>query len=258
MSTASAELERERRGGVEIWRLNRPDRRNALSVALVRELSARVETAERDAELRAVILSGRGAAFCTGADLKERAGMSRAEITAFLDELGEALLRIDRFPRPVIAALHGHVLGGGLELALACDFRVASEDAVLGLPEVALGVIPGAGGTQRLTRLLGEGRAKAMIVRAQRWDAARALREGLVHEVAADAPKAALALAEELAAGAPIAIAAALEAIDGASASLEEGLVLERRNYLRTLATEDRTEALAAFAERRRPRFRGR
>jgi enoyl-CoA hydratase/carnithine racemase len=158
--------------------------------------------------------------------------------------------------------MDGVAFGGGLELALACDFRVAAAHAQLGLTETSLGIIPGAGGTQRLTRIVGEARAKELIVFAKRLTAEEALRLGIVTAVAAPRQRAlelALELAAPLVEGAPIAIAAALAAIDGASdLDLEAGLSLEKRCYERTLASHDRLEAIAAFAEKRRPRFEGR
>ncbi len=252
----------ERRGSTALITIDRPDRMNALGRATVRELGrlARELTVDRNA--RAVVLTGAGGrAFSAGADLKERQGMTEEEVRDFLGLYRPAFGAIDRLPKPVIAAIDGVAYGGGLELALCCDFRVASKSAKVGLTEVSLGIIPGAGGTQRLTRIVGEARAKELILFARRLDADEALALGVVHRVADEgqtALDAALALAATLAEGAPIAIAAALEAIDGASnVSLDEGLSLERRCYERTLGSKDRLEALAAFKEKRRPSFRG-
>jgi enoyl-CoA hydratase/carnithine racemase len=159
----------------------------------------------------------------------------------------------------VIAAINGLALGGGLELALACDLRVMASDAELGLPETTIGVIPGAGGTQRLPRAIGEARAKEMILLGRRMRAAEALACGLVQRSADDALRAALELAAELAGGAAIALSAALEAIErGRDLPLADALAVERRCYERTLVSEDRREALAAFADKRKPRFQGR
>jgi enoyl-CoA hydratase/carnithine racemase len=169
------------------------------------------------------------------------------------------LERLDRFPRPVIAAINGAALGGGLELALACDLRVMAAAASLALPETTLGVIPGAGGTQRLPRLIGEARAKELILLGRRVFAAEALALGMVHRTADDALAAARELARELAQGAPIAQRAALRAIDGGrDLALAQALAFERECYEATLASEDRREALLAFAEKRKPRFEGR
>jgi enoyl-CoA hydratase/carnithine racemase len=252
----------ERVGPFAIWTIDRADRMNALSRAVVRELGRLAREARADRSLRAVILTGSGErAFCAGADLKERQSMDEEDVRDFLPLYRASFGAIDALPVPVIAALNGVAFGGGLELALACDFRVAAPHVTLGLTETSLGIIPGAGGTQRLTRLVGAGLAKELIVFARRIDAAEALRLGIVNRLAADGQSAlecALAFAEPLAEAAPIAIAAALEAVDGASdLALEDGLSLEVRCYARTLASSDRREALAAFAEKRKPRFRG-
>ena len=252
----------ERRGRVEIWTINRPDRRNALSRATVRELGRLARALHGSEDVRAVVLTASGdRAFCAGADLKERQGMNVEDVRDFLSLYRVAFDAIDRLDKPVIAALNGVAFGGGLELALACDLRVMVPDTKVGLPEVSLAIIPGAGGPQRLTRIVGEAKAKELILLCPRLDAAEALRVGLVNRVAREGQSAlecALEIAEPLAAGAPVAIAAALEAIDRASElPLDAGLLHERRCYERTLATEDRLEALAAFKEKRTPNYRG-
>jgi enoyl-CoA hydratase/carnithine racemase len=253
------EVVTERRGPIEIWRLSRPDRMNALSRALVAQLDAIVVRGAADPDLRAVIVTGEGRAFCAGADLRERTTLSDDDVRAFLAALSGVVDRIDAFPRPVVAAINGVALGGGLELALACDLRVMSNAAELGLPETTIGVIPGAGGTQRLPRAIGEARAKEMILLGRRMRAPEALACGLVQRSADDAVAAALALGEQLAAGAPIALSAALESIErGRDLPLGDALAHERRCYERTLVSEDRREALEAFAHKRKPRFRGR
>lgn len=253
----------ERRGAIAIWTIDRADRMNALSRAVVRELGRLAREAAADRALRAVILAGAGdKAFCAGADLKERRAMDEEDVRDFLPLYRATFGAIDRLPVPVVAALDGVAFGGGLELALACDLRVAAPHVQLGLTETSLGIIPGAGGTQRLTRLVGEARAKELILFARRLSAAEALALGIVNRVAPEGTRAlddALAWAAPLERAAPIAIAAALEAIDGASEGpLEDGLSLEARCYERTLASEDRLEALAAFAEKRAPVFKGR
>jgi methylglutaconyl-CoA hydratase len=253
----------ERRGRIAIWTLDRPERMNALSRAVVRELGRLAREAALDRDLRAVILTGAGEkAFCAGADLKERQGMDEEDVRDFLPLYRASFGAIDRLGVPVIAALNGVAFGGGLELALACDFRVAAAHVKLGLTETSLGIIPGAGGTQRLTRIVGEARAKELIVFARRLEAQEALALGLLHAVADEGESAlerALRMAAPLEDAAPIAIAAALEAIDAASdLPLEAGLSREQRCYERTLASQDRLEALAAFADKRKPRFTGR
>jgi enoyl-CoA hydratase/carnithine racemase len=256
----------ERRGQAAWLRLNRGEAANALSRALVAELHAAIARlgtrlgadAESDQLTAVVLASAEGRSFCAGADLKERLAMSLDETRAFLDALGALVQAIADFPRPVIAALSGAAMGGGLEIALACDFRIASESASMGLSEVRLGIIPGAGGTQRLTRLCGIAVAKELILTGRRMTAAEALRLGLVARVAPDAEleKAVDALCSELASAAPLALAAAKQAIDhGCDKTMTEALDIERACYESVLATEDRNEGLRAFAEKRPPRF---
>lgn len=252
----------ELQDSVAIWTINRPDRRNALARATVRELGRLAREARDDDSIRAVVICGEGdQAFCAGADLKERQGMSEDEVRDFLSLYRVSFGSIDRLPKPVFAAIDGVAYGGGLELALACDFRVMSDAAKVGLTEVSLAIIPGAGGTQRLTRIVGEARAKELILFAQRLSAAEALALGIVHRVAPNPQRArdlAIELANQLAGSAPVAVAAALDAIDGAGdLDLDAGLLHERRCYERTLATEDRLEALAAFREKRAPQYKG-
>ncbi|GAB4205216.1 MAG: enoyl-CoA hydratase [Sandaracinaceae bacterium] len=258
----SAGVRAERRGALAIWTIDRPDRRNALARATVRELGRLAREAASDRTLRAVILTGAGGqAFCAGADLKERQGMDEEEVRDFLGLYRSSFGAIDRLAVPVVAAIDGVAFGGGLELALACDFRVASRGAQLGLTETSLAIIPGAGGTQRLARVVGGGRAKELIVFGRRLTAAQAHAIGLVNELAEEgegALDAALRYVAPLLDAAPIAIAAALEAVDGAlDRTLEDGLSLERTCYERTLASKDRLEALAAFAAKRKPVYRG-
>lgn len=250
----------ERRGDVVWWRLARPDAANALSRALVEELGKALTAVGDDPSVRAVVLTGSGKAFCAGADLKERRGFTLDETRAFLDRLGGVIDGVAALRCPVVAAINGAAFGGGLELAMACDLRVAADGASMGLVETRLGIIPGAGGTQRLTRLVGAARAKEAIFTGRRFDAATARAWGLVSEVApaAELDTAAERLALDIAAAAPLAVAAAKVAIDGGSAlPLAAGLVLERRCYETVLNTEDRNEGLIAFAEKRAPLFRG-
>jgi enoyl-CoA hydratase/carnithine racemase len=255
------ELRVERREAIEVWTIDGETRRNAISRAMLAELEALVERAARDRALRCVVLTGAGdKAFCAGADLKERATMSADDVHAFHAGLRRTLSGIEGAPQVYLAALNGAALGGGLELALACDLRLASDAAQLGLPEVSLGIIPGGGATQRLPRLLGVARAKELILTARRIGAAEALAMGLVSALAppqrllADA----LALAERVARNAPVSLRQAKRAVDGGLAlPLEAGLDLEHRLYQACLETEDRREARRAFAEKRPPRFTG-
>jgi methylglutaconyl-CoA hydratase len=255
----------EERRGAAVWlTLSRPGAANALSRALVRELGARLAAVPStiSSELRAVVLTGgSGRAFSAGADLKERLTMSRDDTRAFLDELGAVVDVLAALPVPTIAAINGAALGGGLELALACDVRLAAEAAELGLPEARLGIIPGAGGTQRLARVVGVARAKELILTGRRIDAATAREWGLVSRVmpAVELAAATERMVEEIAACGPLAVAEAMAAIDGGAAlPLGEGLALERRRYEVVLASADRDEGLRAFAEKRPPVFQGR
>jgi methylglutaconyl-CoA hydratase len=255
------EIRVERRGAVELWTIEGEARRNAITLAFLSALNRELSRARGDRALRCVVITGAGdKAFCAGADLKERARMSAAEVHGFHRGLREALGAIEAAPQPVIAAINGAALGGGLELALACDLRVAAEAAQLGLPEVSLGIIPGAGGTQRLARLVGVGRAKDLVLTARRIGAAEALAMGLVTRVAAAGRllDEALALAAEVAQNAPVSLRQAKRAIDGGlHLPLEEALDLENRLYQDCLGTKDRVEALRAFAEKRPPVFTG-
>ena len=253
----------EQRGSVAIWTIDRPNRANALSRATLYAFGKLAREAVGNASIRAIVVTGAGdKAFCAGADLKERQGMTendvRVQVGLYRSELGP----LDHSPKPVVAALNGATLGGGLELALCCDLRVAAPNAVLGLPETSLGIIPGAGGTQRLPRIVGEARAKEMILLARRLTADEALAWGLVNRVTAAGKNVvddAVEWIRPIAEGAPIAQGAALEAIDRSfDTTLELGLELERVSYDRTVVSEDRREALAAFAEKRKPVFQGR
>jgi len=251
----------ERQGAVAWVRLNRPEAANALSRALVAALRAELTALASVHDISAVVVSSaEGKAFCAGADLKERLGMTLDQTRAFLDDLGALVRAIEDFPRPVIAALSGSAFGGGLEIALACDFRLADDTATLALSEVRLGIIPGAGGTQRLSRLCGIAVAKDLILTGRRIDAAEALRVGLVSRVVAkpDLRAAVDGLCADLAAAGPLALAAAKQAIDaGFGKPMNEALNIERTCYERVLASEDRNEGLRAFAEKRSPRFQG-
>lgn len=252
----------ERRGPAAVVTLDRPDRRNALDRNTVDELGRIGRELGQDPGLRGVVLTGAGdRAFCAGADLKEREGMSDDAVRAMLDAYRSELAWLGTSPFPVVAVLNGAALGGGLELALACDLRVIAAHAVLGLPETSLGVIPGIGGTQRLPRVIGYARALELILLGQRLSAAEALSLGLVNRVtAAGTPvlEDALAWLAPLLEGSPIAMRAALEAVRASGLPLDAGLDAERRAYETCLTSEDRREALRAFAEKRAPVFHGR
>ncbi|MCB1172448.1 MAG: enoyl-CoA hydratase/isomerase family protein [Leptospiraceae bacterium] len=248
-----------------IIELNRSAQMNALNQQMVQELSVALRSLpDPGSGLRSILLTGAGKAFCVGADLKERASLTPEQVEDFLALMRSVFDTLASMPVPVIAAIPGYCLGGGLELALCCDFRIACSDFepqdYIGLPETSLGIIPGAGGTQRLPRLIGLSRAKQMIFQAKRISATQALDYGLVDMLA---PRAQLdAAARELAAGlaqqAPLALKAAKRAIQaGLSLPLEQALALEQECYRETLGTQDRLEALAAFREKRRPQFKG-
>jgi len=249
--------------GTTLWvTLHRPDVRNALSRALnlrLQDLAAEIEHRE---DVHAIVLTGAGdKAFCAGADLKERRGVPAAESATFINAIGGAIDTWGQLRKPTICMLNGSAYGGGLELAMACDFRVCVDSAELGLTEVRLGIMPGAGGTQRLPRLVGEARAKELILLGRRIGAAQAHAIGLVNTVV---PRAGLrgavdALLAELAGCAPLSVRAAKSAIErGHGKNLAEGLAIERECYEVTLYSEDRDEGLAAFAEGRPPKYRGR
>jgi methylglutaconyl-CoA hydratase len=253
----------DQRGAAAVWTIDRADRRNALSSATVIAFGKLAREAEANASIRAIVVTGAGdVAFCAGADLKERQGMSDDEVRAQVERYRTELGLVARSSKPVVAAINGVALGGGLELALCCDLRVASASARLGFPETSLGIIPGAGGTQRLPRIVGEGRAKEMILLGRPLTAGEALSWGLVHRVTPAGQSVvddAIAWIRPILDGAPIAQAAALAAIDRAlDVSLDVGLELEKVSYDKTLVSHDRREALAAFAEKRPPRFQGR
>ena len=251
----------EERGEVEVWTIDGAARRNSITRAMLSALNAELRRAEQARRLRCVVLTGAGnRAFCAGADLKERARMSEGDVHAFHQDLRAALRGIETSPKVFVAAINGAALGGGLEIALACDLRVMSAAAEMGLPEVGLGIIPGGGGTQRLARAIGVARAKDLVLTARRVDAIEALAYGLVTRAAPPERlrEAALEAAAEVARNAPISLRQAKRAIDGGfHLPLEEALDLENRMYQDCLGTRDREEALRAFAEKRRPVFTG-
>src|SRR3954469_20737290 len=255
----------ERRARVAFITLNRPDAANALSKELVSGLAAVfAELAgllKQGDDLRAIVVTGVGKAFSAGGDLKERRSMSLEQTWAFLDELNGLMNAVAAFPRPVIAAINGAAFGGGLELALACDIRIAAESAEMGLTEVRLGVMPGAGGTQRLARIACVAAAKELILTGRRVRAQRAYALGIVSDVVpADLlADTAAKLVDDIAAAGPLAVGAAKRAIDeGAALPLADGLAVEAACYEEVLASDDRNEGLAAFAEKRLPVFKGR
>ena len=250
---------RHDQSGVTTLTIHRPDKLNALNGAVLSALSEHFEVLANDASVRAIVLTGAGSkAFVAGADISEIQSLSATQAHQFAHR-GQALMRrIELLDKPVIAAINGFALGGGLELALACHLRVAAEQAKLGLPEVKLGIMPGFGGTQRLTRLLGSTRSLGMALSGEPISAEQALNWGLVNRVvAAEAVLSeAQAWATQLAQSARESLRGILEAvIQGGEQSLEAGLALETARFALCCATEDMQEGTRAFLEKRAPRF---
>ena len=252
-------------GHVAIVTLNRPERMNTLGGSMKPDLArAFFELARADDRVRAVLLTGAGdRAFCAGADIKERADHQVCATDFFVAQKSthDLFRNIEEFEKPVIAAINGVALGGGLELALCCDLRLAAEHARLGLPEVRLGVIPAAGGTQRLPRLIGEARAKALMFTAEHIDAAQALQYGLVTQVLPgdQLHAAALDVAQRIAEMPPLAVRFAKRAVNrGMQTDLDSGLEYERYAAALLVDTDDRKEGMRAFVEKRKPVFTGR
>ncbi|WP_345238931.1 enoyl-CoA hydratase [Pontibacillus salipaludis] len=242
--------------------LSRPEAANAFSHALMDDLDACLEEVEASPDVRCVIIKGTGEkAFCAGADLKERQGMSDQQVIKTVHRIGQCIKRVEALEIPTIASINGVAFGGGLELALACDLRIARNDTKMGLTETSLGIIPGAGGTQRLPRLVGIGKAKEMIYSAIRISSEEAVNIGLVERVV---PSSVLLeetriLASLIAKNAPLALKQAKRAIDsGINTDKETGLCIESLCYQQTIPTEDRLEGLNAFKEKRAPQYKGR
>ena len=237
--------------GVAVARLDRP-KMNAISLQVQADLrEAATELTERD-DVRAVVLWGGERVFAAGNDVKEMADMSYADMVKVSASVSSATTAIARIPKPVIAAVNGYALGGGCELALSADLRFAAEDAVLGQPEVLLGIIPGAGGTQRLTRLVGTAKAKDIIFTGRFVKAEEALRIGLVDRVvpADKVLEESVAYAAQFSRAAALAIRAAKESIDrGSEVDLDTGLEIERLQFAGVFATEDRTRGITSFVE---------
>jgi len=251
-----------REGDLAWLTIQRPEVMNCLSFPTLKRLRWLCAEIREDLSIRAVLLTGAGdRAFCAGADLKERRTMPPERVPEFVRQIRRTMDDVEALPQPTIAVVNGVAFGGGTELLLACDLRVAVVHAQLGLTETTLAIIPGAGGTQRLPRLVGRSRAKDLILTGRRIDAQEAERIGLVNRLApaGELRESALALARQIADNGPIAVRAAKRAIDaGCEKPLAKGLEIEASCYERVLPTQDRIEALAAFAEKRKPRYDGR
>ncbi|WP_231640637.1 enoyl-CoA hydratase/isomerase family protein [Nocardiopsis sp. NRRL B-16309] len=237
---------------VAVVRIDRPKALNALNGQVTGEIAVAATRVAADASVRAVLLYGGERAFVAGADIKEMAELTHAQMLEYSRALQNALTSVARIPKPVVAAISGYALGGGCELALCADFRVAGEKARLGQPEIQLGVIPGAGGTQRLPRLVGPARAKEMIFSGRHVRAEEALRIGLVDEVVPDAEvySAGMAMAARYTDGPAVALAAAKEAVDrGLETDLDTGLEIERLQFSGLFATEDQKTGMRSFIE---------
>ncbi|ATP41750.1 enoyl-CoA hydratase [Solibacillus sp. R5-41] len=254
-------IQYEQKESVAYITLNRPAMLNAFNFEMLDELRKVIESIQIHPHIRLVIITGAGEkAFSVGADLKERKTLPDELVKRNLNRFGEVFSLIEQLPQPTICVLNGYAFGGGMELALACDFRIAADHITLGLTETSLGIIPGAGGTQRLPRLIGEAKAMELILTAARMNAREAFNYGILtkvvpaenlHDVTAD-------FANSILRNAPIAIQQAKFAIrQGIKTDIQTGLQIERKAYELTIPTEDRIEALNAFSEKRAPQFKG-
>ncbi len=260
MSQSYETLLVERRERVALITINRPEKRNALNIQTREEGAAALDALRDEENIRVVVITGAGdKAFIAGADIAEFA--NRTAVTQRDVMLGRSLFTaIDTFPKPVIAMVNGYCLGGGCELALACDMRIASETASFGQPEINLGIIPGGGGTQRLTRLIGEGKAMELILTGDIIDAQTAFMLGLVNAVvpAADLEAKTMEIANRISEKSPIALRMAKEGVKTAArANLDEGLRREVDLFALCFSSEDKDEGVRAFLEKRKPEFKG-
>lgn len=260
----------EKQESVTWLKLNRPSVLNCLNRELLSAIKSACAELMNDRQTRVVVIMGAGSkAFCAGADLTERKGMTEGQVIDYLNLIQSTMLAIENLPQPVIAAMNGSAFGGGLELALACDLRVAMVEVSMRLTEVKLGIIPGAGGTQRLPRLIGKSKAKEMILTGRAVSAQEAFNIGLVHKVITEGnsgegqfhqelSKQVFQWAKEISQAAPLALKQAKWAIDnGYDRDLQAGLALETKAYLQLLSSKDRLEGLNAFAEKRSPVYLG-
>ncbi len=249
----------ETQGAVTIIRLNRPEALNALNSTLLRELGEAMDAIGADDAVGCIVLTGSERAFAAGADIKEMADKTYADMFKS-DMFGAVARTFDHFRKPVIAAVSGFALGGGCELAMLCDFIIAAETAKFGQPEINLGVMPGIGGTQRLTRLVGKSKAMDMVLTGRMMDAAEAERAGLVSRVVPveKLMEEALSAATKIASQSPLAVMMNKELVEAAlETTLATGVAMERRLFHSLFAFEDQKEGMAAFVEKRKPNFKG-
>ena len=240
--------------------VNRPDKLNALNDATMTELGKIIDEVRADSTIGGIVVTGAGRAFVAGADIAELRAKSKSQMHELARRGQEVFRRFETSPKPVVAAVNGFALGGGCELALACHVRIASEHAKFGQPEVKLGIIPGYGGTQRLTRIVGKGRALQLLMTGEIIDATEAHRIGLANQVVAPAMlmEASRGMAKAMLANGPLALARCIEVVNqGADLPLDEALALEARVFGELAATEDMREGTSAFLEKRAPAFRG-
>lgn len=251
----------DRKEGIGYLTINRPKVFNAINNQMIEEMKRAIEELHQDRLVGAVIITGTGKAFQTGADIEELSQMSPLEILQWNQGVVENFEALEKMRQPVIAAINGYALGGGLELALACTIRIAADSAKMGLPEVKIGILPGAGGTQRLPRLIGKGLAAEMILTGEMIDAQEAYRIGLVNRVVP--AEQLMATAEEIGRkilrNAPVAVALAKDAIEvGKNLPLDGAIQYAQKNCITCFSTEDMKEGTAAFLEKRKPQFKGR
>ncbi|MFJ7932814.1 enoyl-CoA hydratase-related protein [Sporosarcina sp. NPDC096371] len=248
-------------GNTAVVTLQRPEAMNAFNYDMLVELGQITDSIRINPDIRVVIFTGSGdRAFSVGADLKERKLLADWQVKRNVYKIGDVFTAIENLPQPTIAMMNGFAFGGGMELALACDFRIAAETALMGLTETGLAIIPGAGGTQRLPRLIGEAKALELILTARKLTAVEALAYGVVTKTAApdNLLQETTDFANTILANGPIALQQAKFAIKhGMNVDLQTGLAIERKAYEMTIPTEDRIEALTAFAEKRKPVFKG-
>ncbi len=257
------ELVSMRREDDLVWlTIERPEVMNCLSFPTLKRLRTLFEDLREDLSIRVVLITGAGEkSFCAGADLKERKTMPKERVPEFVKHIRGTMDDVEALPQPTVAVVNGFAFGGGMELILACDLRIGAPHAQFGLTETTLAIIPGAGGTQRLPRLIGRSRAKDLVLTGRKIDCVEAERIGLVNRIAPAGKlvESARELARSIADNGPVAVRAAKAAIDhGSELPMAQGLEVEARCYERVLPTQDRLEALAAFAEKRKPKLSGR